>query len=110
MSKQNLIADDKSRRHMEENEDQARAPIERLVESRIREFVGKLGPAIDSETALYELFMRQFERPLIRVMLEAVGGNQLRAAHILGINRNTLRKKITNLSIAPVNKSAKGKS
>ena len=108
--KKNLIADDKNRRRPEENEDQARATIERLVESRIREFVGKLGPAIDSETGLYELFMRQFERPLIRVVLEAVGGNQLRAAHILGINRNTLRKKITALSIAPEKNGAKGKS
>jgi len=40
------------------------------------------------------------ERPLIELILEQTGGNQLRAADLLGINRNTLRKKITSLGIA----------
>ena len=40
------------------------------------------------------------ERPLIELVLEQTGGNQLRAANLLGINRNTLRKKITALGIA----------
>ena len=39
------------------------------------------------------------EKPLIEVVLERVGGNQLHAARMLGINRNTLRKKITDLDI-----------
>jgi two-component system nitrogen regulation response regulator GlnG len=89
--------------------DPASAPMEQLIEERIREFVGKLGPAIDSETGLHELFLRQVERPLVKVVLEAAGGNQLRAAHILGINRNTLRKKIAELSLAPSKPGTKGK-
>jgi two-component system nitrogen regulation response regulator GlnG len=40
------------------------------------------------------------ERPLIALVLERVGGNQVKAADVLGINRNTLRKKITDLGIA----------
>jgi two-component system nitrogen regulation response regulator GlnG len=40
------------------------------------------------------------ERPLIELILEQTSGNQLRAADLLGINRNTLRKKITSLGIA----------
>jgi two-component system nitrogen regulation response regulator GlnG len=40
------------------------------------------------------------ERPLIELVLEQTSGNQLRAADLLGINRNTLRKKITSLGIA----------
>jgi two-component system nitrogen regulation response regulator GlnG len=40
------------------------------------------------------------ERPLLEFILERTSGNQLRAAQILGINRNTLRKKITMLGIA----------
>jgi two-component system nitrogen regulation response regulator GlnG len=41
----------------------------------------------------------QVERPLIRFVLEKTKGNQVRAADILGINRNTLRKKIHELGI-----------
>jgi two-component system nitrogen regulation response regulator GlnG len=41
------------------------------------------------------------ERPLIKVVLEAAGGNQVKAAGILGINRNTLRKRISELSLSP---------
>lgn len=42
-----------------------------------------------------------FEKPLIEYALRQTGGNQLRAAKLLGINRNTLRKRITELSIEP---------
>jgi two-component system nitrogen regulation response regulator GlnG len=41
------------------------------------------------------------EKPLIKVVLEATGGNQVKAAAILGINRNTLRKKLRSLSLLP---------
>ena len=41
------------------------------------------------------------ERPLLETVLEAAGGNQLRAADVLGLNRNTLRKKLTELGIEP---------
>ncbi len=77
------------------------APLEKLVEERIREFVARLGKAIDGETNLHGLFLGQMERPLLRAVLEATGGNQLRAARILGINRNTLRKKLAALAGSP---------
>ncbi len=48
---------------------------------------------------LYDMVLHQMERPLIRIILEKTRGNQVRAAEILGINRNTLRKKIQTLSI-----------
>ncbi|MBP2674347.1 MAG: transcriptional regulator [Deltaproteobacteria bacterium] len=89
--------------------DPSTAPMEQLIEERIREFVGRLGPTIGSETGLHELFLRQIERPLLKVVLEATGGNQIRAAGILGINRNTLRKKIAELSLAPKTRSTKGR-
>jgi two-component system nitrogen regulation response regulator GlnG len=48
---------------------------------------------------LYHRCMPLVERPLIETTLRAVGGNQIKAARILGINRNTLRKKISELKI-----------
>ncbi|QWV94853.1 sigma-54 dependent transcriptional regulator [Geomonas oryzisoli] len=48
---------------------------------------------------VHAMVLEQVERPLIRFVLEKTRGNQVRAADILGINRNTLRKKITELGI-----------
>jgi two-component system, NtrC family, nitrogen regulation response regulator GlnG len=48
---------------------------------------------------LYSLVIERIERPLIELTLKKTRGNQIRAAHILGINRNTLRKKISDLRI-----------
>jgi len=84
------------------------SPMEQLVEERIREFLRRLGPALDSETHLHELFVRQVERPLVKVVLEATAGNQIRAAAILGIHRNTLRKKTAELGLAPKARKRKG--
>lgn len=48
---------------------------------------------------LYARILREMEAPLIELALEATSGNQARCAELLGINRNTLRKKITDLDI-----------
>jgi len=50
-------------------------------------------------TGLYDRVMQEVERPLLETTLKAVMGNQKKAAEILGINRNTLRKKLTALGI-----------
>jgi two-component system nitrogen regulation response regulator GlnG len=49
---------------------------------------------------LYDRVLAEVERPLIRHALKATKGNQIRAAAVLGINRNTLRKKIQTLGLA----------
>ncbi len=51
---------------------------------------------------LYDRVLREVERPLIIHTLGATRGNQIRAAHLLGLNRNTLRKKIRELDIPVV--------
>lgn len=48
---------------------------------------------------LYQRILREMELPLIEIALDATGGNQAKCADLLGINRNTLRKKITDLDI-----------
>ncbi len=49
---------------------------------------------------LYLRILREVEAPLIEIALDATGGNQAKCAELLGINRNTLRKKITDLDIS----------
>jgi two-component system nitrogen regulation response regulator GlnG len=51
--------------------------------------------------AVYDAALAAFERPLFLNILAQTGGNQLRAAQILGINRNTLRKRLVDLAITP---------
>jgi two-component system nitrogen regulation response regulator GlnG len=53
-------------------------------------------------TGLYDRVLREIERPLIVATLVATRGNQIKAAHVLGLNRNTLRKKIRELDIPVV--------
>lgn len=48
---------------------------------------------------LYDRILREIERPLLSMCLAATRGNQIRAAHLLGLNRNTLRKKIRDLGL-----------
>ncbi|MDA0305542.1 MAG: nitrogen regulation protein NR(I) [Proteobacteria bacterium] len=55
---------------------------------------------------LYQRVLREVERPLIMLTLRATRGNQIKAAEVLGLNRNTLRKKILDLAI-PVVRGAK---
>jgi two-component system nitrogen regulation response regulator GlnG len=48
---------------------------------------------------LYDRVLHEIERPLLSICLGATRGNQIRAAHLLGLNRNTLRKKIRDLGV-----------
>lgn len=68
-----------------------------LVSLKIRAAVQAL--ANDHPTDLYEKLLPNFEKPLISAALEMTAGNQLKAAELLGLNRNTLRKKIRILRI-----------
>ncbi|WP_324260204.1 sigma 54-interacting transcriptional regulator [Altererythrobacter sp. H2] len=58
-----------------------------------------LAEAAPREGALYHASLAAFERPLFEHALRQTGGNQLRAARLLGINRNTLRKRLGELAI-----------
>ena len=71
--------------------------VERHLRTYFSENHGALAP-----TGLYARLLRDFEKPLITLTLEATGGNQIKAAALLGVNRNTLRKKIRELDIEVV--------
>jgi two-component system nitrogen regulation response regulator GlnG len=51
---------------------------------------------------MYDRVISEVERPLLSLALGATRGNQLRAARLLGLNRNTLRKKIKDLDVPVV--------
>ena len=55
--------------------------------------------AVSESGKLYRSVMARIERPLLRQALDLVGGNQLKAARLLGINRNTLRKRLRLLGL-----------
>ncbi|MCA1956624.1 helix-turn-helix domain-containing protein [Zymomonas sp.] len=52
---------------------------------------------------LWEHILGEVEKPLLKVALQAVGGNRIKAAKLLGINRNTLRQKCLNRHVDPDN-------
>jgi two-component system nitrogen regulation response regulator GlnG len=89
--------------------DTAHASLAAAVEKHIRQFLaasrdGLAGGASGSftGTGVYDRVIAEVERPLIQMTLSATRGNQIRAAQILGLNRNTLRKKIRELEIPVV--------
>lgn len=54
----------------------------------------------EKDGQLYEHILSLVERPLLQAILDRAGGNQLKAAQLLGINRNTLRKRMRQLGIS----------
>ena len=68
------------------------------VERHLRDYFTSHGESLPPP-GVYDRVLREVERPLITLTLEATRGNQIKAAQILGLNRNTLRKKIRDLDI-----------
>lgn len=67
--------------------------IEQCIVRSLNEYFDNLDGA--KPHALHEMVLQAVERPLIRFAIERTQGNQSAAAELLGINRNTLRKKLT---------------
>lgn len=62
--------------------------IRRAIDGYFRDLDG------EEPSAIYEMVIGCVERPLLEVVLDKAAGNQTRAAEMLGLNRNTLRKKM----------------
>ena len=68
------------------------------VETHLARYFAVFGDDLPPD-GLYDRVLAELERPLLTLSLLATGGNQIRAAKLLGINRNTLRKKLNDLRI-----------
>jgi two-component system, NtrC family, nitrogen regulation response regulator GlnG len=77
-------------------------PLVRAVERHIRDFLAAHHDGGMAPSDIYDRVIAEVERPLIRLTLAATRGNQIKAAAMLGLNRNTLRKKIRDLDIPVV--------
>ncbi|MBC8338810.1 MAG: nitrogen regulation protein NR(I) [Alphaproteobacteria bacterium] len=79
--------------------------LSKTVEQRLASYFSAHDDSLPA-AGLYQRVLREVERPLIKLTLQATHGNQIKAAEVLGLNRNTLRKKIGELNI-PVIRGAK---
>jgi len=71
--------------------------LESLVAHKLENALAQMN--LQEMNNLYDMVLHQIERPLINIVLQKTRGNQIQTADILGINRNTLRKKIKMLDI-----------
>lgn len=73
--------------------------LERFVKSKLEVLFTQQKDAQVELAGLYNIVLEQVERPLLEIALKAHNGNQVKTAQMLGINRNTLKKKIDNYKI-----------
>ncbi|GGD92593.1 nitrogen regulation protein NR(I) [Tsuneonella deserti] len=78
-----------------------RATVEEAPAGFAKALTAWLRDSRPTEGEIYDSAIAQLERPLFEYALSRTRGNQLRAARLLGINRNTLRKRLTDLGIDP---------
>ncbi len=71
--------------------------FENFLEEKLADLVDRLGGLERGD--IHDMVIQRVEKPLITLVLRKTEGNQVRAANLLGINRNTLRKKIRDLGI-----------
>jgi two-component system nitrogen regulation response regulator GlnG len=81
-----------------DDQNPAQDTIAAAMERHLTRYFGSFGDGLPPP-GLYHRILREVEHPLLSATLAATRGNQIRAADLLGVNRNTLRKKIRDLDI-----------
>lgn len=71
--------------------------LEKWLQKSVKQYVDHMDGCPNG--GLHDLILTGVEKPLLKMVLEATDGNQTRAARILGLNRNTLRKKLQTYHI-----------
>lgn len=105
-----IIGPDIIRNELNDGSSQSHAPaatnggLSEAMDAHLRTYFSAHDGSLPT-AGLYNRILREVERPLILQTLQATRGNQVKAAEVLGLNRNTLRKKIRELSI-PIIKGA----
>ena len=84
-------------REIQSNEKKVHTFLEKWLDKSIKQYVGAMDEKNNGH--LHELIIGGIEKPLVEIVLKETNGNQTQAANILGINRNTLRKKIAEYEI-----------
>ncbi len=82
--------------------------LEKLVKSKLEVLFQQQRDANIELSGLYDIVLEQVEKPLIELALISRNGNQVKTAQLLGINRNTLKKKIDNYKIRVKRSSKEG--
>jgi Fis family transcriptional regulator len=72
-------------------------PLSDAVQHSVQRYFKQLNG--EQVTGIYDMVLQETERPLLEVTMREAGGNQTRAARMLGINRNTLRKKLARYGL-----------
>ncbi|MEE8438761.1 MAG: helix-turn-helix domain-containing protein [Micropepsaceae bacterium] len=78
--------------------DEEELSLSQLVERHLTSYFAEFGEGLPP-AGLYDRVLQEVEKPLLAITLAATRGNQIRAARLLGLNRNTLRKKIRELGV-----------
>ena len=84
-------------REIQSNEKKVHTFLEKWLDKSIKQYVGAMDEKNNGH--LHELIIGGIEKPLVEIVLKETNGNQTQAANVLGINRNTLRKKISEYEI-----------
>src|SRR5580698_3028424 len=87
------------------DEGKAEEDLSAAVERHLNKYFSGFGDGLPPP-GLYHRILREIEYPLLSAALAATRGNQIRAADLLGVNRNTLRKKIRDLEIQVIRTSS----
>jgi Fis family transcriptional regulator, factor for inversion stimulation protein len=77
---------------MSAQQNKPQPPIDEAVRASLEKYFRSLEGAQAGE--VYDMVIKAVERPMLQMIMQRADGNQLRASEILGINRNTLRKKL----------------
>ena len=80
------------------NDNNENISLEKLIDKRINSLISSINDDV-TELNIYNDFLKTVEKPLIENILNYTRGNQIRASSLLGLNRNTLRKKISELGV-----------
>ncbi len=84
-------------REIQNNKKKVLTFLEKWLDKSIKQYVGAMDEKNNGH--LHELIMGGIEKPLVEIVLKETNGNQTQASNILGINRNTLGKKIADYEI-----------